>query len=162
MSPWPEVFRRHRHDVLNGLQLVQGYLQLGKPERALTALQEVSQWLLGVSLVQTRMKDGDHPFLFAVATCPSLTVVCCDHLFPMDDRLCQELTSVWYKLEDALAASNIHRLHIHVQGDATESAFSTRVWLKVEEAPDIHPWLQTIRSMLQEFTRIDVGIRAQG
>jgi hypothetical protein len=37
-----EFLRRQRHDYLNGLQVIRGYIQLGKPERAFAYIEEAS------------------------------------------------------------------------------------------------------------------------
>ena len=43
------AFRRHRHEVLNALQLIKGYIQLGHPDRALHSVDRLAVWLTGLS-----------------------------------------------------------------------------------------------------------------
>jgi hypothetical protein len=69
---WLESLRRHRHDVLNGLQLVKAYLQLGKADQSLSALNRLADWIQSISGIQSK---GHAPELVRTAMeCPHVRV----------------------------------------------------------------------------------------
>ncbi len=63
-----EAFRRHRHDVMNSLQLVKAYIQMEKPDKALHAVNDLANWLQSLSLVQ--MHSTEPQLLWTAAQCP--------------------------------------------------------------------------------------------
>jgi hypothetical protein len=137
---WSEVFRRHRHDILNGLQLVQGYLQMGRPQQALTALSQLTGWLRTVSLVQMQAGVAERAFLFTVSTCPAIEAVSLDGLFPMTSDLCRQLCAVWRMLDQAVGESDVRRVRVRVRGDADGEHPCQTVSLELEAAPGVLEW----------------------
>ncbi|WP_067932989.1 Spo0B domain-containing protein [Alicyclobacillus kakegawensis] len=163
MDGWPDVFRQHRHDVLNGLQLVQGYLQLGKPDRALAALIELSGWLQGVSRAQSVAADSDWEFVFAVATCASLELAACERLFPMDEPLLRELSHLWRALQQSLASSSVPRLRVQVYGTAEPGVPSRSADVVLMGDPDVDRWWLGVADELgRGLTRVNIRIRRDG
>ncbi|CAM3798254.1 Spo0B domain-containing protein [Alicyclobacillus pomorum] len=63
-----EAFRRHRHDVMNSLQLVKAYIQMEKSDKALQAVNDLADWLKSLSLVQ--MRSTEPQLLWTAAQCP--------------------------------------------------------------------------------------------
>lgn len=56
---WENAFRHHRHDVQNVLQLIKAYIQIGKPDRALSAVDQLAEWLNSLSIQQAaHLPDG--------------------------------------------------------------------------------------------------------
>ncbi|WAH44266.1 Spo0B domain-containing protein [Alicyclobacillus fastidiosus] len=66
------AFRRHRHDVLNELQLIRGYLQLGQMERALGVVDRTAGWLQSLTNWQTSSDSVGEWLMWEAATCPNL------------------------------------------------------------------------------------------
>jgi|GEM_PF-4757647 len=71
---WLESVRKHRHDVLNLLQVAQGYLQLQRPEVALSSLRQLSDWLNSLSALQSAIRSTETPVYQAALTCPHVFV----------------------------------------------------------------------------------------
>lgn len=71
-----QVLRAHRHDVMNHLQVCKGYLQLGKADRAMEALNRCAEWLQALSRWQEMVGDGDPQLLYAAYMAPHLQVDC--------------------------------------------------------------------------------------
>lgn len=69
-----DAFRKHRHDVLNYMQLFKAYVQLGQPERALASVDQCANWLGSLSSLQTATTPLFDPLFWAATCCPHLTV----------------------------------------------------------------------------------------
>ncbi|GMA52367.1 hypothetical protein GCM10025857_37240 [Alicyclobacillus contaminans] len=64
-----DALRRHRHDILNDLQLVKAYIQLGKPDRALGAVDKLVNWLQSLSSIHAITPS---PLLWTLVQCPAV------------------------------------------------------------------------------------------
>lgn len=72
-SPWV-AFQSHRHDLQNYLQLVKAYLQLGRPEKAMTAVDECAEWLGSLSRLQSRLTSHEQDVFWTAVACPHLRI----------------------------------------------------------------------------------------
>jgi hypothetical protein len=132
---WLESLRRHRHDVLNGLQLVKAYLQLGKSDQALGALDRLAEWLQSIARIQAK---GHVPELVRAAMeCPHVRVQSLpepDGLAPSQvAELCQLLTlseqfAVQYnqsmlaiRVQSGVRAASPLRAHVYIREDLFDS-----------------------------------------
>ena len=68
-SPELAAFRLHRHDVLNDLQLIRAYIQMGRPEQALGAVDHLADWLASLGIVQNMFGDLYNELFWLMATC---------------------------------------------------------------------------------------------
>jgi hypothetical protein len=105
-----QQFRRHRHDVMNALQLVKAYVQLGKSEAAVQAVDDVAEWLHSLSAVQTAQDDGQ--LLWTAATCPRLRLSGLEAVngLPMDVET--ELCSCLQLIDDFAAEVGLKKLRV--------------------------------------------------
>lgn len=66
----PEAaFRRHRHDVLNQLQLIRARVQMGQGDRALLVLDRTALWLQSLGTWQSHLPVHAHSLLWRMAEC---------------------------------------------------------------------------------------------
>lgn len=114
-----ESFRAHRHEVLNGLQMVKAYLQMGRGEDAHAWVNRLAAWLHSLSLWQARLEAEDHEVLWTVARCPRVTAV---ELWPkrkLARPLAAALADAWRWLDEQAAAHNT--ACVWVRGEAVVS-----------------------------------------
>jgi len=66
------AFQKHRHDVINGLQLIRAYIQMDRPARALSALDDVSRWIGSLSLWTSIVTNESSQLMWVAASCPRI------------------------------------------------------------------------------------------
>ncbi|WP_067848232.1 Spo0B domain-containing protein [Alicyclobacillus mali (ex Roth et al. 2021)] len=69
-----EAFRRHRHDVLNQLQIVRALIQMNRADRAIAAIDRIAAWLQSLGRVQQAVPAGAEAIVWALAVCPHIVV----------------------------------------------------------------------------------------
>ncbi|RIV29159.1 hypothetical protein D2Q93_00860 [Alicyclobacillaceae bacterium I2511] len=74
ISDWPmgDAFQEHRHELMNILQIVRAYVQLGKPGQALGHLDDLSDWLQSLTVCQNKLGLSGELVLFQSARYPRL------------------------------------------------------------------------------------------
>ncbi|GEO25818.1 hypothetical protein AAC03nite_16030 [Alicyclobacillus acidoterrestris] len=100
-------FRRHRHDVLNELQLIRGYLQLGKPERALAVVDRTATWLQSLTRWQS-LGDVGKKLVWEAATCPHLQLRQLHVDGDLSDGVLEPFCAWLHKLNDYAAEQGVH------------------------------------------------------
>ncbi|MCL6453168.1 MAG: Spo0B domain-containing protein [Alicyclobacillus sp.] len=68
------ALRKHRHDVLNELQLIKGNLQLNRVDRAMRVVNRCAEWLASVSELQASVPEAWQPLVWTAVGCPHLRV----------------------------------------------------------------------------------------
>lgn len=73
-SDWSvgEAIREHRHELINVLQIVRAYVQLGKPVQALNHLDDLADWLQSLTICQSGLGLSGESVLFQSARYPRL------------------------------------------------------------------------------------------
>ncbi|WP_062308743.1 Spo0B domain-containing protein [Alicyclobacillus sendaiensis] len=69
-----EAFRRHRHDVLNELQIIRALIQMNRSERAMAAIDRLAEWLQSLGRVQQAVFSSAEPLVWVLAGCPHVVV----------------------------------------------------------------------------------------
>ncbi|ACV58826.1 Spo0B domain-containing protein [Alicyclobacillus acidocaldarius] len=98
-----EAFRRHRHDVLNQLQIVRALIQMNRADRAIAAIDRLAEWLQSLGRVQQAVLPSAELMVWTLASCPHVVVA--DILVeeaPGDDSV-EQWTSFLTELEERLA-----------------------------------------------------------
>jgi hypothetical protein len=128
---WLESLRRHRHDVLNGLQLVKAYLQLGKAEQSLSAVNRLADWLQSISGIQSR---GHAPELVRTAMeCPHVRVRNLPEPAFLTLSQVKELCRLFAQAEQFASEQNQPQLDIEVQlGQPEQSRPCAFVYIREE------------------------------
>ncbi|MBX6352894.1 MAG: Spo0B domain-containing protein [Thermoflavifilum sp.] len=100
-----EAFRRHRHDVLNELQLIRAYIQMGRTGSALQVVDRLAAWLGTLSQWQTAFPTQPET-MWCASQCPHLRLVACEGPVGQGDigRLCE----AWLWLDEAAAAAGCY------------------------------------------------------
>jgi hypothetical protein len=150
------AFRKHRHDVLNGLQLVKAYMQLNKPVEAMDALDRLSNWLRSLSVIQAQCMDSN--LLWAAAQCPHICVEDVQ-LSPLTGPFLKEVMECLVWLDACANEQGVRRMSVRlgetgasyalnqgqvrkisVQLDATEE---TMAWWNNRPTGDfgVHKWM---------------------
>lgn len=91
-----EQFRQHRHDVLNELQLVRGYIQMGQTERALTIVDRAARWLQSLAMWQSNTGELGEQLMWVASICPHLVVQRVELDVPLTDAETSML-SAWLR-----------------------------------------------------------------
>jgi hypothetical protein len=126
---WLESLRRHRHDVLNGLQLVKAYLQLGKSDQALGALDRLADWLQSIARIQAK---GHAPELVRAAMeCPHVRVQGLPERSDLGSPQVAELCRLLGLAEQFAVQHDQPVLAIHVQpGEREASVLRAHVYIR--------------------------------
>lgn len=116
-----DAFQKHRHDMLNHLQLVKGYQQLNRPDRAVAAVDACAKWLVSLSVLQTQVPAVFDALLWAASACPHLVVRA--HRLDGDAaagagiHAAQAATALFW-LESAVVEHNIEEFTVIIQPSA--------------------------------------------
>lgn len=110
-----EAFHRHRHDVMNGLQLVKAYLQLHKPVEAMAAVDRLALWLHSLSELQAHLHEENLNLLWTAAQCPRVLIHSLDVL-DLSDAVQLELSACLLWLEEQANEQGIHVMKIQLLG----------------------------------------------
>ncbi|MFB5191115.1 Spo0B domain-containing protein [Alicyclobacillus fastidiosus] len=102
------AFRRHRHDVLNELQLIRGYLQLGQMERALGVVDRTAGWLQSLTNWQTSSASVGERLMWEAATCPNLLLRQIRFAGEPGAELLTQFAAWLHGLNDGAAQQGIH------------------------------------------------------
>jgi hypothetical protein len=119
-ATWLSSFQKHRHDVLNSLQLVQGYLQLDKTNAALTSLHKLSRWLHSLSLLQSRLPESAAALFQIAITCPHVIVEEWSGSAAMDADSIWSLRVLWQRLEDVATELNVTQVTLNIAANSSE------------------------------------------
>lgn len=109
-----DAFRIHRHDVQNSLQLVRAYLQLDRPERALFAVMDLSNWLTSLSLVQSKFEFAPSQVLWTAAQCPHVRLTQADLVTKWTRARSHVLCDIWTFANEQAAATGVSPLSLEV------------------------------------------------
>lgn len=114
---WSALLRLHRHDLLNGLQLVTGYLQLNKPERALRSVDRMAAWLRSISWIHAVTEDTAYDGWFKVShTAPHVLLQERPSDLTYTRTIDESLSSAWQWLEEICALHGIMEMGLVVVG----------------------------------------------
>jgi hypothetical protein len=148
------AFRRHRHDVLNELQLIRAYLQLGQTERAQSVLDRTAAWLQSLTKWNANLGPSGESLVWNASICPNI------HLGNTlayegtpDPEIIQGI-SEWVTQANEMVSQNGIRIHIHIRIE-TDKAI-VRLADHVTELESFLPTWQAHFPML-EFQTLHVG-----
>lgn len=108
-----ESFRRHRHDVLNALQLVRGYVQMGQTDKAIGVVDRTAAWLQSLSRWHVNGQADAEQLMWTASVCSNII---------LDDFVCLDveyadlapLTS-WLLSTQTQLATEGYRMHIRIE-----------------------------------------------
>ncbi len=122
-----DAFRVHRHDVQNFLQLVRAYLQLDRPERALSTVMDLSNWLTSLSLVQSKWEFAPSIVLWTAAQCPHVRLIRAEYMTDWRRSWSKSLCEVWTFANEQAAASGVSPLSLEVSMNEVDSTLSLTI-----------------------------------
>lgn len=136
-----DAFRKHRHDVMNGLQLVKAYMQLNKPVEAMSALDRLANWLRSLSVIQAQSMDSN--LLWAAAQCPHLCIEGVQ-LSALTAPLLQELVACLGCLDACANEQGIRRMSIRL-GEIEDSVDANqgmvrKISVEIDETEETMAW----------------------
>lgn len=134
---WPELLRLHRHDLLNGLQLVSGYLQLNKPERALQSVDRMARWLRTISWIQAVADSAAVDGWFKAShIAPHVLLHERPHDVAYTSELDDALSHAWRWLEEMAALYGISEMRLTVVGKTNKGQSGIEMMVETgEEEP---------------------------
>jgi hypothetical protein len=92
-------FRKHRHDILNQLQLIRAYVQIGRQPDAIRIVDETARWLQSLTMWQTYCTENAERLVFAASNCPHLFLASADEIEDWDANLVDEIEQTLHVLE---------------------------------------------------------------
>lgn len=136
-----EAFRRHRHDVMNGLQLVKAYMQLNRPGDAMEALNRLADWLSSLSAIQASITGLQACVLWAAAECPHVWLTSLLGS-PPSDVAAEELSDCLRWLDEQANAQGIRVMRVQLQTGQTraEDPISDGLVVHVEKTKETTAW----------------------
>jgi hypothetical protein len=102
-AQWLGAFRKHRHDVLNELQLVQGYVQLQNYAGSLGAVHRLSTWLASLSELQAQLYEVESQILAVASGSPHVVFRSCARTRPLLEEEVSAVSNLWNSLEERAA-----------------------------------------------------------
>lgn len=102
------LFRQHRHDVLNELQLVRGYVQLGYLDKAMNVMDRAAVWLQSLTKWQQVFENGHENVLFSAAVCPNILLADFQAITAPTDLMALELIEWLQMTQETLAILGEH------------------------------------------------------
>ncbi|SIS63628.1 Spo0B domain-containing protein [Alicyclobacillus vulcanalis] len=128
-----EAFRRHRHDVLNQLQIIRALVQMDRPDRALAAIDRLAEWLQSLGQAQQAVPSGAESMVWTLACCPHVMVDLRVETMP-GEGIASQWCSFLQELEGQLAVAGKRvRLKVTITAhgvlvDAPDDPFDADVW----------------------------------
>ena len=135
-----QIIQKLRHDWMNDLQLILGYIQLGKPEKAEEKIASVIE-LAGKNRALDRLQLPKTTILLLLLNAENAhfqwewevrTTNSSNESFPNDDELKHQLVSIYELLQEHLVEYEVYHATLSIQKKEEECAFR----LIVNEALD--------------------------
>lgn len=121
-----DVFRRHRHDVLNELQLVRGYLQMGRQEEAVRVIDRTASWLQSLTYWQVIDSRFGEQLMWAASVCPNLQLSDI-HLNSPSETVVESLVSWLHSANEVLETSGGRlSVSVHLSNNSGNIALTPR------------------------------------
>lgn len=138
------AFRGHRHDVLNGMQVVRGYIQLGRTQEAISAIDRLTTWLRSLTLIQS-LAATNYRWLTAASHCPHviLSECFCNETLP-DETDCL-LADVWSWLNEEMSLIGIRELITVVNvppNPPSTNGDELAFWVDIQADSHVAAWWQ--------------------
>jgi hypothetical protein len=97
------LFRKHRHDLLNQLQLIRAYVQIGRQSDAIRIVDETARWLQSLTKWQTHCKGHAERLVFVASNCPHLILTGFDESIELSTLYVTEMEHLLLTLEASAA-----------------------------------------------------------
>lgn len=154
-----DAFRKHRHDVMNGLQLVKAYIQLNKSDEAVAAVNRLADWFQSLALVQASWQATWPELLWTAAQCPHLRITKVSPGIPASPEDAAAMSDCLHWLEDAVSMAGLRTLQIAV--DHHPDTHPSPV-ISMENAAEVGTWWQTTCEQPQTLPwSARIGVRLQ-
>lgn len=114
-SRWFNSVRKHRHDVLNMLQIAQGYLQMEKPQQALVSLRQLSEWLQSLSQLQGHMEPVGTRLFQVACMCPHVIFASLVQHRELQVSEMNVLAELWTSLEEMSAEWDVGYIEVRIE-----------------------------------------------
>lgn len=138
------AFRHHRHDVMNFLQVVRAYVQLGRTEGAIEAVDRLAEWLKSLSLWQSKVQQEDACLVWHAATCPQVWLTEAPRVC-LNDLQRDQLRAIWSRLNTLAQSLGIRAFQVRWEEVVKEGTDTLQV-LSIEAlAPVPENWKSIFR-----------------
>jgi len=113
------AFRHHRHDVVNSLQVIRAYIQMGRSEKAVQSVDELAAWLRSLAVWQACVGTQDEELVWNAAVCPNLQLVSAPRItFAETQR--REVKQAWLWLNEFAQVKGNKFIYIKLEAEWTE------------------------------------------
>lgn len=133
------AFRKHRHDVINGLQMVRAYIQLNRPERALAAMDDVSNWLASLSLWTTISADSYANLTWIAAICPRILLCATPNAMLLQNHQAASLARMLPEWDEAASILGVKCVRLRLENGHVQDILR----IVVEAAQEMRSWWDT-------------------
>lgn len=125
------AFRHHRHDVVNALQVIRAYIQLGRSDKAIQSVDELAAWMRSLAVWQECVKAEDEELVWNAAVCPNLQLVSAPRL-RLSDTQRREVKAAWLWLNEFAQAKGTKFVYLKLEsqwGEFGDSAERPVMWI---------------------------------
>ncbi|MCL6445361.1 MAG: Spo0B domain-containing protein [Alicyclobacillus sp.] len=140
-----QAFRKHRHDVLNELQVVRGYLQLQRTEAALKVLDRIAGWFQSLTALQLALDVQNHPehaeLVWCAAGLPHVQFRGASDDWLAGDAKVPDLCRCWQWLEESAGMAGLSSVPIYI----TRAPDGSQVICQIERTEEIARWWETVK-----------------
>lgn len=141
-----QTYRRHRHDVMNGLQVVRGYIQLNRPSDAIDAVDRLAAWLKSLTSIQ-QLVGAYGGWLSVASETPQVIVDYVSDAVEYTHNHDTQLTAVWHWLDGQCARAGVKVMVVRVllrAGSTEANGVPAWVAVRILGTPAIEDWWATI------------------
>ncbi|MCL6548749.1 MAG: Spo0B domain-containing protein [Alicyclobacillus sp.] len=165
-----QAFRIHRHDVLNGLQLIRGYIQLDRPAQAIASIDRLTAWLHSLGVWHAQVEQCGAHLLWTAARCPYVHLTEVIRPPAWTDALRAGTAEVWSWLNDVASRHGSAGLAIRLSGEpradvaVPAAAGRERVRLELVQGEEVRGWWHTVTDFpaAVEDGRVRLDVRSGG
>lgn len=135
------AFRHHRHDVMNSLQMIRAYTQLGRMEQAIETVDRLADWLKSLSLWQNSTELEESTLVWHAATCPQVKLTSIPSKIRLTPVMGEELMDIWTHLNTAAQELGIRGFEVQLNESGADPLDSPLLKLSVKpELPAPENW----------------------
>ncbi len=124
------LFRKHRHDILNQLQLIRAYIQIGRMPDAIRIVDATAVWLQSLTVWQTRCKGVAERLVWIASNCPHVILRSIDEIIVWNEDIVSEIEQALLSLEEDASDRGWTPLDLYIH-NSNEKDISIQIIVKV-------------------------------
>lgn len=127
-----ESFRKHRHDVLNFLQLIRAYEQMGKSQKSIQLVDDLAKWLQSLTLWQIHFEKQHAQLIWQAANCPKVILTEVTSEIQLSIEMADHLGQALLWLNDYMTMEQGYTGYLSIHQDEKKAYLTIRMLLHQE------------------------------